>query len=187
MFAECADVVGTSPSYGQGRVQFSPLHTDGFSFVTMADMEVISKSTADTKKIAKEFVERLIARGAGKEHATVVALLGELGAGKTTFVQHMGEAFGIPDLMQSPTFVIERRYPLAIPPFETLIHVDAYRLEDPRELTVLDFENDLRTPSNLIVIEWANKVRSLLPGDTITITFSHGGMETRGIHIEESL
>ena len=147
-------------------------------------MEILSKSVAETKRVAEIAIETILAR---KEQgtATVVALLGDLGAGKTTFVQKCGEVLGIPDLMQSPTFVIERRYPIDAHPFTTLIHIDAYRIEDPKELSVLKFADDLENPNNLIFIEWADRVAPLLPQDTVRIQFSHEGLDQRGIHITD--
>ncbi len=150
-------------------------------------MQVISKSVAETKKVANVFIQTLLAQGAHTNEATVVALLGDLGAGKTTFVQKCGEVLGISDLMQSPTFVIERRYPLLEEPFTTLIHIDAYRIEDPKELTTLKFGDDLADPKNLIFIEWADRVESLLPPSAVRITFSHEGPDVRGIRISDTL
>jgi tRNA threonylcarbamoyladenosine biosynthesis protein TsaE len=148
-------------------------------------MEIISRSLDETKKAAADFAARL-QRSPSESAATVVALQGELGAGKTTFVQYLGEALGIPDLMQSPTFVIERRYQLHKPPFAALIHIDAYRIEKPDELLVLKFADDLVQKENLILIEWADRVTALLPPRTIHITFTHEGADTRGIRIKES-
>jgi tRNA threonylcarbamoyladenosine biosynthesis protein TsaE len=150
-------------------------------------METISKSVQETEKIAGDFIASLLKRGAKKNGATAVGLLGDLGTGKTTFVQKCGLALGIPDLMQSPTFVIERRYSLKDLPFEKLIHIDAYRIEDPNELRVLHFEDDLSDPKNLIIIEWADRVDPLLPKDSVRIVFSHEGADRRGIRIASGL
>lgn len=144
---------------------------------------MISHSLKDTRKAAKHLVKALLEKGQG-DGATVVALTGNLGAGKTTFTQQVGELLGIDELMQSPTFIIERRYPLQDHPFETLLHVDAYRIEDIRELDALRFKDDLEDPANLILIEWANLIADILPDDTIHVVFSHEGPEARGIKIE---
>ena len=109
--------------------------------------------------------------------ATVVALSGELGAGKTSFVQAVARTFGITGAITSPTFVIEKLYELPEQSgakgwkFSRLIHIDAYRLEDPSELEVLGFRDLLHDPQNLILIEWPEKAGKLIPKHAIRIKF----------------
>lgn len=114
--------------------------------------------------------------------AVVVALHGELGAGKTTFVQQLAKAFGVVDDVISPTFVIQKRYSLgAEQSFERLVHIDAYRLERASELEALDWGELVADSQNLIVIEWAERVADILPPDTQHLTFTYVGEETRAI------
>ena len=93
-------------------------------------MKFISKSLEETKEAAR-FLLDAISTG---ENAVVVALRGDLGAGKTAFTQEAGKVLGITDRMQSPTFVIEKIYPILYRGFKNLIHIDAYRLEKGEEL-----------------------------------------------------
>ncbi|OIP76637.1 MAG: tRNA (adenosine(37)-N6)-threonylcarbamoyltransferase complex ATPase subunit type 1 TsaE [Parcubacteria group bacterium CG2_30_44_11] len=109
--------------------------------------------------------------------AVVLALKGDLGSGKTTFTQTLARALGVTEPVTSPTFVIMKGYELEGQIFDTLIHIDAYRLETSVEMTVLGFANLIATPRILIVIEWAEKISDLLPEQTINLTFNIEGDE----------
>ena len=88
----------------------------------------------ETQKIASKFIEELL--NFETEGARVVALEGELGAGKTVFVQGLSKAFGIRDNIKSPTFVLMKNYDL--PKGYTLYHLDCYRLKDEQDLIPLE-------------------------------------------------
>lgn len=103
--------------------------------------------------------------------ATVLALHGDLGAGKTTFVQTVGRLLGVQEDITSPTFVVMKKYEIS-ETWQKLIHIDAYRLESPEELLVLDLETEISNPENIIFIEWAEKVSEILPADTAHLEFS---------------
>lgn len=129
------------------------------------------------KESARLFAQQLQPRKA----ATVVALHGDLGAGKTTFVQTVAAALGVHSEVVSPTFVIQKRYSLEGQSFSQLIHIDAYRLESAEELSVLGWSDIARDPANLILIEWPEHVADLLTEDAIHVHFSYIDEETRGI------
>ena len=109
------------------------------------------------------------------ESATILALSGDLGAGKTTFAQGIARALGVEEQVTSPTFVIEKIYQLQNQTFTRLIHIDAYRLTDPHELEVLGWKEIIADPANLILIEWPEKVAGLIPADAINISFKEYG------------
>jgi tRNA threonylcarbamoyladenosine biosynthesis protein TsaE len=114
------------------------------------------------------------------EHATLVTLSGELGAGKTAFVKAVAKALGISENVQSPTFVIERRY--AIPPrgqFTQLIHIDAYRLDGGKDLERIGWERIMRMPRTLILLEWPELVRDMILNDEHTLRFTSVDEHTR--------
>ena len=90
------------------------------------------KGVVDT--VMREVMQRKDGGG-----ATVLALHGELGAGKTTFTQTLARTLGVTDAVTSPTFVIMKLYELQHQSFETLIHIDAYRIEHSDEMRVLGF------------------------------------------------
>lgn len=113
--------------------------------------------------------------------ATVVALQGELGAGKTTWAQGVGKLLGVTENMHSPTFVIMKVYEIDFKGFKNLIHIDAYRLEKDEELLHLGWEEMLQGGENLILIEWPENVAKLIPREAKRIAFKHVGENEREI------
>ncbi len=140
-------------------------------------MEHISKSLEETRAVAEGFLEGL-KKG---ERATVVALSGELGSGKTAFSQFVGDILGVKETMQSPTFVLMKIYPIEYKGFKNLIHIDAYRLEKESELLHLGWEEIIKEPENLILIEWPERVNEIIPLDAQKISFAHINTDTRSI------
>jgi tRNA threonylcarbamoyladenosine biosynthesis protein TsaE len=137
---------------------------------------VIVENIEELERFAHDFLHDLKPRTEG---ATVVGLSGELGAGKTTFVQCLARVLGVEERVTSPTFVIEKIYQLREMPFSRLIHVDAYRLESGRELNALGFLAVAADPCNLIVIEWPERVRDALPAHTVALNFQYQSETTR--------
>ncbi len=139
----------------------------------------------EVPELAREVVDawhRDTAHHSGHHHgAMVVALLGELGTGKTAFVQQVAYVLGVVDSITSPTFVIQKSYTTSDEDFKTLVHIDAYRIEDLKELSVLGFEKLLQKPHTLVLIEWANRIESLLPTDALCVSFLHEDGEMRRV------
>jgi tRNA threonylcarbamoyladenosine biosynthesis protein TsaE len=98
-----------------------------------------------------------------EEHASVVVLSGDLGVGKTTFVQVLAKQLGVEESVTSPTFTLMKRYEPTHGTFEQLVHMDAYRLESVDELRSLRFDELLQTPHTLVVIEWGERIAEALP------------------------
>lgn len=119
-----------------------------------------------------------------KDTAVIVALYGDLGAGKTSFVQGAAAALGIEESIISPTYVIEKIYRL-LPgsAWQRFVHIDAYRLEGDHDLAVLGWDEIAADPKNIIFLEWAEKVEVLLPSDTVKIFLSHTAEGAREISI----
>ncbi len=140
-------------------------------------MEATLRTEAELVKGAGELALSLVPAA----HARVVALTGDLGAGKTTFSQAFAKALGIDEHVTSPTYVIEKRYPLTNQKFAHLIHIDAYRLTSADELRKLDWVSTATDPQNLIIIEWADKVAELIPEDATQITLAYVDETTRSI------
>lgn len=118
------------------------------------------------------------------EGAVVLALTGELGAGKTAFVKAIAKHLGIEEHVTSPTFVIMKTYnvqPTAHSGFKTLTHIDAYRLEGAHELDVLGWKELLADPDALITIEWPEKVPGAIPTNAHHFVFEHIDESTRKI------
>ena len=132
-----------------------------------------SKSADETQKIAEEIAEQF------KQKGGVIALSGELGAGKTTFTQGFAKALGINEKVISPTFVLIRQH--QIPESERMLfHIDLYRLEgsiDAKELGLWDMTNG----KNIILIEWAEKIKNQLPKECLFITIEKENEDCRKI------
>lgn len=143
-------------------------------------MKYLSKSSEDTNKIAKDFLETVYPTG----ESCVVALQGELGTGKTAFVQEIGKILGVAENMHSPTFVIEKIYLIDFKGFKKLIHLDAYRLEKESELLHLGWQEIIREPENLILIEWPENVAAIIPRDARRVSFKFINETTREIAYE---
>ncbi len=118
---------------------------------------------------------------ANTDTGTVVTLSGQLGAGKTTFVQGIARALGVEEKVTSPTFVLEKIYQLeGNPPaggWEHLVHIDAYRLKGAHELEMLGWQELIADPANLILIEWPERVAEAMPETAIRISFEINGEE----------
>jgi tRNA threonylcarbamoyladenosine biosynthesis protein TsaE len=98
---------------------------------------------------------------------SVLALTGDLGAGKTTFVQGLALGLGITDKVQSPTFVLLNLY-------EGLAHFDLYRLKTSEDFLALGFDEYLQK-GHLCAIEWPDRIANLLPANTVHLHFSYEG------------
>lgn len=139
------------------------------------------KTLKETQAFAEEFIKKTLKTNYKK--ATVVALYGDLGSGKTSFVQGIAKALGVSNTVISPTFVIERIYKISKKHFSHLIHIDAYRLENKEELLSLGWEEIISNPENIIFVEWAERVKEILPNNVIKIEFEYIDENRRSIEI----
>lgn len=115
--------------------------------------------------------------------ATMLCLIGDLGAGKTTMTQTIGKLLGINETITSPTFVIKKIYETTDLDFKNMVHMDAYRLEGEQNLEVFRLDQDFKNPNNLVIIEWPEIIRDIIPSDAIEIYIEHAG-EGRVIEIK---
>lgn len=124
----------------------------------MEDMHLRSHSEAETIQLGQHFAERL-------RIGDVVALEGDLGAGKTEFVKGVCEYFSVDDLVTSPTFTIINQYAgttLDGDPVK-IYHVDLYRIDSPEELAEVGFDDMVFAHDAIKLIEWPEKAASLMP------------------------
>ncbi len=149
-------------------------------------MEKSIRTLEELEAEAKRFVAEL---APAKHGASLITLSGELGAGKTAFTKVVAKALGVSAIVNSPTFVIENIYQLGHPmsKFARLVHIDAYRLESGRELAALGFDELLRDPSNLILLEWPEMVADALPPPTVAITLVARNDGSRTISYENKI
>jgi tRNA threonylcarbamoyladenosine biosynthesis protein TsaE len=140
----------------------------------------ISKDELDT--FANEVL--LLLKKDTSAKAKVLALSGDLGAGKTTFTQALGRCLGIKEDMTSPTFTIMKGYETKDDTFTQVIHMDAYRIENENELGPLRFADILVTPNTLLVVEWAERIKRVLPAAALHLTFTIKDENTRIVQID---
>ncbi len=159
----------------------------------MQAMQLETKKGSDFAQIAvalKKMIE-----GFRADSATVVALWGDLGAGKTTLSQYLAKSYGIEDEVVSPTFVIMKMYPIvgaedgeytngSGTALQQLVHIDAYRFENPEEARTIKLHEHIADPKNLILIEWPELLGDRLPEHRIDVKIEHDG-EGRKVKIEE--
>jgi tRNA threonylcarbamoyladenosine biosynthesis protein TsaE len=151
--------------------------------------ETVIRGRKETQKIAARLVRKLTVSGLANNGAIVVALEGNLGSGKTTFVQGFARAFGIKENVLSPTFVLMKIYKVGRKPKvnlrpgpksresqkpKRLIHIDCYRIDSPKDLLYLGFKEILEDKDAIILIEWAGRIRKLIPKNSLWINFLHG-------------
>jgi tRNA threonylcarbamoyladenosine biosynthesis protein TsaE len=111
----------------------------------------------------------------------VVALIGELGAGKTAFAQGVGEAFRVKGPMTSPTFTLIHEYSGRIKGSEVrLVHMDLYRLQHPEEAEVIGVEDAFQEDA-VCLIEWPEIIEDFLPGDRLIVEILGSGEQPREI------
>lgn len=127
----------------------------------MFHRDVTCSSVDDTLKLASRIGDSL--RG-----GETLALVGDLGSGKTTFTRGLAVGLGLPDprLVSSPTYVLEQIYPARL----SIHHYDAYRLGSEEEFIALGFEEQIEQRA-VLVIEWADRVAGVLPRDSLRLEF----------------
>ena len=131
-------------------------------------LEWISNSPEETWDLGARFAAEYLDQGA------VVALFGDLGAGKTQFVKGIASTLGIDGReLTSPTFALANEYPCRLPDGSetTLFHLDCYRFEKPEELLELGIEDYLQPQYAMTVVEWPERIKKYLPETTITLRF----------------
>lgn len=135
----------------------------------------LTKTTGQTKNLAQNLAKTL-------KGGDFLALYGNLGSGKTTFVQGLAEGLGIKRRIISPTFIIVRRYKKDK---ENFYHIDLYRTETTNDLLGLGIEEIINDKNNIIAIEWAEKMSNLLPKKRIELDFKYLDENTREIKIRK--
>ncbi len=139
------------------------------------------KRTIQREEELTEIAEDILASISKKATAQVIALTGDLGAGKTALTKALARALGITEHITSPTFVIMKSYEVSGHSFiRTLTHIDAYRIDDIDEMRVLGFKEILSDPTGLVCLEWPERIEELIPEDAlrVDITIGVGGERT---------
>ena len=179
----------------------------------------ITNNFGETQNLGENFARILLAQaaqGVSLSRNNVVALYGDLGSGKTTFVQGLARGFGIKKRIISPTFMFVRQYKVSPPrspsPLRqgfagrvghlgggkgirpstpvrcnTFYHIDLYRIENQREIEGMGLREIINDGKNTIVIEWAEKMQNLLPKKRWDVEFKDLGGSKRKITINQKL
>lgn len=109
---------------------------------------------------------------------TVIELIGDVGAGKTTFVRGLAKGLGVKDPITSPSFTISKQY--ALPNNRRLVHYDFYRLPDPGLMSE-DLQENLTDKNTITIIEWSDSVSNLLPKDRVIINIEYNEDGSRNL------
>src|SRR5680860_808147 len=134
---------------------------------------LITKSFEETRKIGEDLAKEI-------KKGVIICLYGELGGGKTTFIQGFAKGLGIKGRIISPTFIILRSYKIRK---QNFFHVDLYRTQGVNDIKTVGIEELISNENNTIAIEWAEKLENLLPKKRIDVFFEDKGEEQRKILI----
>lgn len=128
---------------------------------------VVLKNEGDTLNLAKELASSV-------EPGSIIALIGNLGVGKTTFSKYFAREIGIGETVQSPTFTVVREYRNTELP---LYHFDVYRVNDEDELFEMGFFEYIDKQDGVCLIEWADLIMDMLPKETLIVEMDYGNSE----------
>ena len=137
----------------------------------------ITNNSRETAKIAAALAKRM-------KGGEVLALIGNLGSGKTTFAQAFAKALGVKERVQSPTFIFMHEHRLkrkSGPAY--FVHADAYR-GGVAELRGIGIEEYFGRPDAVVLIEWADRVKGLLPRKRVTVRLKHLGGDRRSLTLQ---
>ena len=140
-----------------------------------------SFSSAETKSLASELARRVLREKSRVRGAFVVALHGDLGSGKTTFTQGFASELGVKKRITSPTFILMQRHGLRGQQFRNLYHIDCYRIKKAKEFLAIGLREILADPKNIVLIEWPEKIKAILPKSAIKISFAHSKRQNERI------
>lgn len=128
----------------------------------MSENSFISKSREETLRLGEDFAKSL-------QGGSVVCFFGELGSGKTTFIQGLAKGLGIKRRIISPTFIIIRHYQINFNQATNFYHIDLYRTQTKDDLLGLGVDEIIENNENIVAIEWAEKMNNLLPQKRVEI------------------
>lgn len=140
----------------------------------------LTENYSETQELGKSLASEI---KIGKK-AAVFGLKGDLGAGKTTFLQGFAKGLGIRKKVISPTFVIMNRFDIKKGKFRNFYHLDCYRIEKAKEIESLGFGEIISNPKNIVCVEWPEKIKKALPENLILIKFKIGLDNKREITVD---
>jgi len=167
-------------------------------------------SAEQTRDLGEKIAKKVLSEK--QDRAFVLALKGDLGGGKTTFLQGFAKGLGIKEKILSPTFVIMKRFKIQMskskcqiksPPallhnakragkcqnpkkeydFKYFYHMDCYRIKSPKDVSEIGLKEIFSNPKNIVAIEWAERVQKILPKNTMWLSFEFKDKNKRKIRI----
>ncbi len=144
--------------------------------------QITTTSEKQTFNLAKKFAKQF-------KGGEVIGLIGELGAGKTIFTKGLAAGLKIKKNITSPTFVLMKIYPIAdcsrntAGPIADFVHIDAYRIKTEQDLIAIGVQEYFNRPDTVIVIEWADRAKKILPKKTRYVKIQNKGGNKRIINI----
>jgi tRNA threonylcarbamoyladenosine biosynthesis protein TsaE len=132
-------------------------------------MEKITSNYKETVDLGRSLAEGVLKDKNDKNQALIISLKGDLGAGKTTFMQGFASGLKIKGDILSPTFIIFNRYPLKVDGFKNLYHFDCYRIEREEEILNLEFKDIISNKENIVCIEWPENIKKFIPENIIFV------------------
>ena len=145
-------------------------------------MKYITKSFKQTQKLGETLARGIFKKNTSKS-AIVLGLEGDLGGGKTTFLQGFAKGLGIEEKVLSPTFVLIKRFKIKKKHFKNFYHIDCYRINSVKNIEELGLKDIILNPENIIAVEWSERIKKILPKSTIIIKFDFVDKNKREIVI----
>jgi tRNA threonylcarbamoyladenosine biosynthesis protein TsaE len=143
----------------------------------------LTRNEKGTEKLGEKIGKKILKEKLDKT-AKILTLEGDLGGGKTTFLKGFAKGLGIKEKILSPTFILFRKFQIPNSKFQNFYHIDCYRIEKPREILNLGFKKIIKDPKNILAIEWAEKIKKILPKKVLKIKFKIFGKKEREILIK---
>lgn len=134
----------------------------------------------ETKELGKRFALKIL----NQKEKRILSLVGDLGGGKTTFLQGFAVGLGIKSRVLSPTFLIIKKFKIRHAYFNFFYHIDCYRVQTNEEILSLGFGKVISNPQNIIAVEWGDRIDKVLPPETTLINFEVFNKNKRVIKIK---
>lgn len=140
----------------------------------MGKKSIHSINPSQTKKIGENLAKEIL-KTQPKKGAFVLGLEGDLGGGKTTFLQGFAKGLGIKEKILSPTFILMKKFKILQnsigDTYVNFYHFDCYRIEKPKEVLDLGFKEIISNPKNIVAVEWSERIKKILPKNTLILKF----------------
>lgn len=141
-------------------------------------------SYKNTQKLGIALAKEVLKTGPQKK-AVVLALFGNLGGGKTTFIQGFAKGLGVKNKILSPTFVIMKNFKIPRGKFKFFYHIDCYRMGSGKDVLHLGLKGVFSDPKNIVAVEWPEKIKKILPKTAVKINFKFIGENKREISFKK--